>query len=272
MLRRCRPLLGTFVEIEIENDDQAAIESAFAAVAHVHARMSFHEDTSDLARLRVASTGEAVEVDPATVEVLRLAESLHRATNGLFDVTIGRQLSRDGFLPQIAGVTRYDGGAGDIEIMDDRHVRWWRPVLIDLGGIAKGYAVDRAVEVLLAAGVAGGLVNAGGDLRVFGPGEATVHIRTGSGHIGAHLLVSDRAVASSGNLLHRHFRNGRVRTPHVAPGGRSVAVDETVTVVAQTCALADAMTKVAILDRKLAQSLLKQSGGSVIDDCWQDAA
>lgn len=271
MLRRCRPSLGTFVEIAVEEGDEAAIEAAFAAVAHVQARMSFHEETSDLARLRAADPGKVVRVSRITVEVLRLAATLHAASRGLFDVTVGRRLSQTGFLPRVEASDRFVGRASDIEVVDDRHVRCRRAVLIDLGGIAKGYAVDRAVAALQAAKISGGIVNAGGDLRVFGPNEATVHLRSGGGLIAGTLSVADCAVASSANLLQRRFSRGRVCTPHVRPGGRSVLIDQTVTVVAPTCVLADAMTKVAMLDRSLAQSILGQ-GGVVIEDQRRDAA
>ncbi|HEX7948684.1 MAG TPA: FAD:protein FMN transferase, partial [Phenylobacterium sp.] len=170
MTTRCRPLLGAFVEITAPDGADAAVNSAFEAVAHVHARMSFHEADSDLGRLRRARAGDVVEVDRATAQVLRLAGELFAATGGLFDVGVGRALAEAGFLPRdgLGVLAAYPGDGGDIEVLDDTHIRLARRTLVDLGGIAKGYAVDRAMETLLAAGVPASVVNAGGDLRVFG--------------------------------------------------------------------------------------------------------
>ena len=114
MIRRARPWLGTIVEIAC--DDLPAIEAGFAAIAHAHARMSFHEATSDLAALRDATPGSVVAVDAQTVQVLRSARELYRATDGLFDVTIGRQLVATKFLPRVTAppLTHYNGNANDI--------------------------------------------------------------------------------------------------------------------------------------------------------------
>ncbi|MBW8785250.1 MAG: FAD:protein FMN transferase, partial [Novosphingobium sp.] len=185
LVTRCQPLLGTLVEITVLADVADAIEPAFAAVRHVHRRMSFHEADSDLARLRAAWAGAEVAVDPETVIVLRLAIALHERSGGLFDVTIGRELVRGGFLPRLGihDLRAYPGRSRDIEIVDDRRVRCRRPALIDLARIAKGYAVDRAVETLVACGVGEGLVNAGGDLRGFGPRPWPVALRQADGRI-----------------------------------------------------------------------------------------
>lgn len=168
--RRARPWLGTIVEIGVPPEREGAIEAGFAEIARIHRLMSFHEGTSDLAKLRAASAGELIEVDRDTIVVLRIAANLHRATNGLFSIAIGRQLVRTHFLLRMDTIhlNRFGGDADDIKIVDDCYVRLRRRTLIDLGGIAKGYAVDCAVKALQAAGTTSGIVNAGGDLRVFG--------------------------------------------------------------------------------------------------------
>ena len=78
-----------------------------------------------------------VAVDAQTVQVLRFALDLSRATDGLFDVTIGRQLVATKFLPRMTAhpLTYYNGTSADIEIVDESHVVCHRPMLIDLGGI-----------------------------------------------------------------------------------------------------------------------------------------
>lgn len=266
MLTRCRPLLGTFVEVTVPNEAASAVDAAFAAMAHVHARMSFHEEESDLARLRRALPGTVVKVGRETVDVLQAAGDLYRASGGLFDVTVGRELVEGGFLPTPRGMTQVGGwGSGaDIEILDEEHLCCVHPVLIDLGGIAKGYAVDRAVAALQDAGVEAGLVNAGGDLRMFGGEPWPIALRDADGQVRRDIVLTDCAVATSANRTNRRRRWGRLFTPHIGFDRKAVCCEERVTVVADTCMLADAMTKIAMVDRDLASRLLATHGGRVL--------
>jgi thiamine biosynthesis lipoprotein len=174
MLRRARPLLGTFVEIRLAAPDEAAAECAlragFAAVARVQRLMNYHDAGSDVSRVNRLAARRPVAVHPWTAAVLHRAARLHRESGGLFDITIAPTLARGGWLPRCRP-RRADprATAADIEILPGRRVRFRKPLAVDLGGIAKGYAVDRAVSVLRRAGALSGTVNAGGDLRVFGP-------------------------------------------------------------------------------------------------------
>lgn len=265
-IRRCRPWLGTFVEIAAPAGCESAVEAAFAAIAHVHRRMSFQEETSDLAKLRRAPAGSRVEVGRETVAVLRTAALLSARSGGMFDVTVGADLTRWGFLPRPAGV---DVGAlrarsTDIELPDDTHVVCHRPMLIDLGGIAKGFAVDRAVETLLAAGVAHGVVNAGGDLRIFGDRPEIVHLRGADGAIEAAIDVRDAALASSSNAHLRRYVEGHEASPHVGRDRAAVLAADAVTVIAGQCIIADAMTKIALADRTLAEAMLTELDGALV--------
>lgn len=268
LVRRARPLLGTFVEIALPEKAMTAFEAGFAAISHIHDLMSFHAPDSDVSRIHAASASQTVEVDPQTMRVLRTAAALHRTSNGLFDIAVGRALVRDGFLPQADGLrlTDFPGTADDITLIDDTQLHCERRVLIDLGGIAKGYAVDCAVDALRKAGAPCGIVNAGGDLRVFGPTSHTVHIRCGTGEIIAELLLQDCAIASTSNLMNRRKRKGAPRTPHYGAEHQPVLIDGTISVMASTCMIADAMTKVAMTDPDLADALLREHGGCVVRD------
>lgn len=265
--RRCRPLLGTLVEVAVPERHAHTADLAFAAVARVDRAMSFHREDGDLARLRRAPPGTVVPVDPETAAVLRLAERLHRRSGGLFDVTVAAVLVADGFLPCPDGIDHagLTGGAADIEIVGDAHVRCRRPLLIDLGGIAKGHAVDLAVAALKAAGVEAALVNAGGDLRVLGDEPQTIHLRAAGGGLEGVVTLADLALASSSNLLDRRRARGRTTVPHRGRGASPVVTDEAVTVAAPTCAVADAMTKIALADRTLAAAMLTEEGGEIVD-------
>ncbi|PYM17175.1 MAG: hypothetical protein DMD81_10050 [Candidatus Rokuibacteriota bacterium] len=206
IVERARPLLGTYVAIRVsgvpESCAHGAIDAAFDQIALVHHRMSFHEAESDVSRLNENALRHAVQVHPRTYEVLRWAQQIAEASHGWFDVTVARHLVAWGVLPRPRSAYDPDPRASwrDIELRRDGAVRFHRPTWIDLGGIAKGYAVDRAVELLRASGVPQGCVNAGGDLRVFGPAAERVRLRTGSRVRGVVPVVDveNASIASSG--------------------------------------------------------------------------
>jgi len=266
LVRRCRPLLGTFVEVAVPAGFEAGIDKAFTAVTHVHARMSFHEETSDLAALRRAPAGAAVAVDPDCVAVLRIAADLHTRSGGLFDVAIGADLVMSGFLPRPVdlGDTEWNGATSDILILDDSHVACARPMLIDLGGIAKGYAVDRAIEALREAGVPKAIVNAGGDLRVLGEDPQPVHLREADGALSGAIELANAAMASSSNRHMRQPTSRGVMSPHLGRGRVPVLSDLAVTIIAGRCVIADAMTKIALANPVLAGEMLLTLDGEIL--------
>jgi thiamine biosynthesis lipoprotein len=272
--RRCRPLLGTFVEVAAPAGFETVIASAFDAIAHVHARMSFHEETSDLALLRRAKAGDSITVDPETVEVLRIAKDLHGRTGGLFDVAIGVDLVAAGFLPLPPGLelSAIVGTTRDLVILANDRVACLAPMLIDLGGIAKGYAVDRAIDVLAAAGVPRAIVNAGGDLRVLGDIPETIHLREVDGSVLGAIEIADAAVASSGCHAGNRLAGAQILTPHLGRAREPVVAREAVTVIARRCVVADAMTKVALADPALAATVLDDLDGAIIARPHQNMA
>jgi len=168
MPRRCRPLLGTFVEIEA--DSEAAIEAGYAAMATVHRLMSAHEPDSDLSRVnRFAHLGP-VEVDAWTALVLERALFWAKESEGAFDpVRAGKAAIESGHLPRHPGQAEPAAAHWSWLELQGGSVRLLKPGCVDLGGIAKGFAVDKAIEELRRAGADRGLVNAGGDLAAFGP-------------------------------------------------------------------------------------------------------
>jgi thiamine biosynthesis lipoprotein len=266
LIRRAQPWFGTLVEIAVPKEQDAVIEAGFAAIRHVHARMSYHDTTSDLEKLRSAAVGEIVAVDPETVTVLRLAERLHQETRGLFDVSVGSRLVATGFLPMRGKHTpdAINGDARDIEIIDDNHIRCHAPLLIDLGGIAKGHGVDLAVAALIDAGCSHGIVNAGGDLRVFGDVAQAVWLNRADRSLAAPIFITNRAVATSSNRHTRTRRKGKMVTPHIGYDHTAISVDHAVAITAPTCIIADALTKVALADTGLANQLCARYGAEMI--------
>lgn len=266
MITRLRPLLGTFVEITVPQLATSAVDDAFAAISEVDQLMSFHSEASDLAKLRRAQAGVAVEISSKTVEVMRIALNLYRQTNGLFDVTVGQELVDSGILPRppSARASTVCGSSAEIEIIDANHICCHRPQLIDLGGIAKGYAVDQAIAVLQSAGVPAALVNAGGDLRIYGARQWEIWLRDGDGSLREKLMLSNCAIASSANLKTRRRHFFRTYTPHIGHCRKSILYDGRITVETEHCVIADAMTKIAMADHDLACRLLAKFGGRIM--------
>ena len=227
------------------------MQSAFAAVESVHALMSFHDASSDVSRLNRAAVGHTVRVHAWTHLVLRRAQLLHASTNGLFDIAVAPALVRDGWLPPNAAPLPPSGGsAADIALLSGHRVRSRRPLLIDLGGIAKGFAVDRAVAALRRHGATAGAVNAGGDLRVFGPISDPVHVRhpTSPGEFQPLTNLRNSAVATSAPYYAARWIGGRRCAPIIDPrDGLPSPQSFSVSVQARTCLLADALGKVVWL-------------------------
>jgi len=252
-IERAKPLLGTVVSIRVEaaNEQSAhqAIGRAFDEVGRVHDLMSFHQPDSDLSRLNREAASRAVEVDHRTYEVLAEALRVARLSEGAFDPTVAWELVRAGALPRPLGAVEPDPKASwrDVELLPgERRARFHRPLWLDLGGIAKGYAVDAACKSLAAGDVEQACVNAGGDLRVFGPRPEPVLLRADQHSAAGEpvLEIQNGAVAGSGRPVRDadgdwslHL-DGRSRS-FVASGGF-------VAVAAERCMIADALTKVVM--------------------------
>jgi thiamine biosynthesis lipoprotein len=264
--KRAQPILGTIVEIAVPAECAAAADAAYSVIRQVHALMSFHQSASDVSRINRARPGEHVECDSMTIEVIELAASLHDESGGVFDICVAPHLVRDGFRPGrgYLGPSVFRARTSDIMVTGSQTLQLKRPVLIDLGGIAKGYAVDRAVESLQSSGVGAGMVNAGGDLRCFGDEAWPVQLRRADGRLEREICLPPCAIASSENASSRRRRWMKVVTPHRGKQRESVQIDETVSVVANRCAVADAMTKVAMVDVALANSILAGHEGCVL--------
>ena len=229
LVRRARPWLGTLVEIRATAFPSAPIESvvsdAFAAVAQVHRLMNVHDAGSELRHLMAAPCRRTWRVHPWTWRVLAAARKLAGMSAGAFDFTLC-------------------GRWRDLEILSGNRVRLRGRLPLDLSGIAKGFAVDTAIAVLRRTGMCSGAVNAGGDLRVFGPVPEELLVRrpNAPGCLVSAAFLSNGAAATSGNYFDAP---GAERLRTVRREG-SLPGQESVTVCAPTCMVADGLTKVVV--------------------------
>lgn len=261
-MTRCRPLLGTFVEVTA--DSEAAVEAAFQAIAQVHSLMSAHEQQSDIGRINRFAHLRPVEVDEWTSEVLGRALSWSDRSGGAFDiVAAGAQALASGYIPRhpdqprprSAHYTSIRLGGGSVSLVE--------AACIDVGGIAKGFAVDRAIAALKDAGAAFGLVNAGGDMAAFGPQPWPVQV------------IEPRSRRPVANVA---VSNGAIATSSILPDGGSCHLPRRDTqilsaTVCAPCAMdADALTKIVLnspgaagpcLDAASAQAFVLTAAGAV---------
>lgn len=272
LIERSKPLLGTFVRIRVEGllpgAARAATSEAFAEISRIHDLMSFHAADSDVSRLNRRAVKEAVPVDACTFHVLERALAFAARSGGAFDPTVGGALVARGLL--LAPFSAVPAPGGDwraVELLSDNRVRFHRPLWLDLGGIAKGYAVDRAMAVLAAHKPAQACVNAGGDLRVMGgraertllvaepdtaPGDSKTMIPV--------VEVRDESIASSLGAMRVRGRG----MPHVATRQAHSHPRRFVSVIAPLCLEADALTKVAMALGGKAASLLAAYGAHAL--------
>lgn len=218
VLRRAQPWLGTLVEIGVplggmdEGLVNQAVADAFGVVGQVHRLMSRFDPDSDVSRFHRAAVGQPIRINQHTRQVLLLAQQLHQQTQGLFDIAQG-------------------SGAWTLDA-DGHWAKLGADVQIDLGGIAKGYAVDVAIGALAAREVRTAWVNAGGDMRVMGTAVPVDLRDEAQGGVQRWAQVEDAAVATS----------------YFGPDARSALHGQAqalhVTVAAPSCAVADALTKV----------------------------
>jgi len=247
--RRVRPLLGTLVEVVVPAGPRSAemMERAFSVITRVQTLMSAHDVSSDLGRLHAASPGQPVALHPWTWRVLAAAERMRQRTRGIFDViAAGAAAEERGDLPPWSKPAPPAGRPpARLKLLSRHRASLSGPARIDLGGIAKGFAVDQAVRALKRAGLPWGLVNAGGDLRGFGPRTWTIHLR----HPAApgQLLpreICNCAVATSAPYFSKTMQDGRLTSALFdARSLRFITEPISATVFAPTCLVADALTK-----------------------------
>ena len=255
--KRSRPLLGTFVEISLWGAPTKTLEKCgektFDAIEKISSLMSFHDPKSELSRMNRLAVGKWMKISQHTKNVLKFALELQTLTHGQFNVAIAKPLMAWGFLPENSKYKEkskfnhwhhLDHPGFELKGLN---VRIILPVKIDLGGIAKGYAVDFATEILkkhvskrVSRSICG-CINSGGDLRVFGNEELCIGIRSGKSTL--HLTqLKNQSLATSSIILKTK------QSPYIDIQKRkSLASLMTAVVRADHCMTADALTKVALL-------------------------
>ncbi|MBF0627932.1 MAG: FAD:protein FMN transferase [Magnetococcales bacterium] len=281
--------MGTLVSISTwgveENKADRAMDLAFEEIGRIEAMMSRFMPESAVAHLNQAPRGEPHAVPEELIGVIERGVEMGRLTRGAFDIGIAPLSDVWGFSrepppeapPPTAAIHNWldaRNGLPDqgITITPEQQILLANTaVALDLGGIAKGYAVERALEVLQRAGVANALINAGGDMRIAGAkGGQPWHIglrdpRNPEGVVAVMDVAGSRAISTSGDY-ERYFMSDGVRYHHIldpklgAPA-RSGLIS--VTVQAADSMTADALsTALFVLGGEEGLKLLRHFPGS----------
>jgi thiamine biosynthesis lipoprotein len=228
---RAMDLMGTRVSVELWHEDEqtglALVERVLDEYRRIDSAMSTYRDDSEISRINREAAQGAVSVGNELLDLIQVSLGLSRASDGAFDISY----ESVGYLYDFRAHRRPDAAAirAAIDSVDYRQIlidadagtlRFGRPGMrINLGGIAKGYAVERGGEILREAGVEYALLNAGGDTRVIGDRRGQPWI-IGIRHprledaVVTRLPVVDEAISTSGDY-ERFFEEGGRRYHHI---------------------------------------------------------
>jgi thiamine biosynthesis lipoprotein len=263
--RREEAIMGTRIYVELWADAAPAGESAVAAVIQsmhdVDEMMSTYKPASQLSRVNDRAAQEPVKVDRELFEVIRNALEFSRLTHGAFDVTYASV----GYLYDFRAHQRPTEAQIEKALpgINWRNVRLDPVALtvkfdhagmrIDLGGIAKGYAVDRAIGLLQARGIAHAVVTAGGDSRIIGdrfgrPWIVGIRHPDDPKRVITRIPLVDTAMSTSGDY-ERYFDENGVRYHHIIDPktGHSASKVRSATILAPTAMQTDGLSKTAFV-------------------------
>jgi thiamine biosynthesis lipoprotein len=284
LVERARPAMGSELRLTAWTADEpaavAGFDAVFAEFERLEALMSVWRPGSDILRLNAAAGDHPVPVSPEVVEVLGVARQVSEWTEGTFDVTFGAlsdlwkfDHDQDNTIPDPAIVRErlplVDYRALDIDARAGTAFLRRKGMRVHLGGIGKGYAVDRAVTMLRSRGLRDFMIQAGGDLYVAGLKDGRpwrLGIRDPRGPAGksfALLDLSDGTFSTSGDYERFFLKDGR-RYHHILDlkRGEPARGCRSVTLVTDRAVLADALAKgVFILGPEAGMALIEKLPG-----------
>ncbi len=282
-----RPVMGTFARVIViaveKKAAQACIEAAFEQINKVDELMSYHNPDSEISKLNRSAFENPVNVGPLTYQVIRKAIEFSRFTDGAFDITVGPLVdlwSRAGdtnTVPTEQQLQEASLSVGwDKLILEDseRTVKFAVDGMrLDLGGIAKGFAIDKAIEAIEQAGGLGAMVDIGGDIRCYGKtpkGQKYWPVGLQNPDLESEkqilftLKLANGAVATSGDYQRFVVIGGR-HYSHIINErtGNSADALSSVTIIADCATNADALaTAVSVMGAERGIELIENKDGT----------
>jgi thiamine biosynthesis lipoprotein len=263
--RQVDGIMGTRIYVELWVDDDAKGEAAIDAVMdemrHIDESMSTYKPTSEVSKVNAQAAQQAVPISAELFNLLGTALDYSRITEGAFDITYAsvgymydfreRKRPTEEQIKEALPAINYKHVILDAAAQT---VRFSQPgVRIDLGGIAKGYSVDRGIEILRGLGYTHALVNAGGDSRVIGdrfgrPWIVGIRHPDHPDQVITRIPLVDAAFSTSGDY-ERYFDENGVRYHHIIDPhtGHSASKVRSATVIAPTATRTDGLSKTAFV-------------------------
>jgi thiamine biosynthesis lipoprotein len=258
-------IMGTRIVVELWSDQptagEQAIDAVMAEMRRIDADMSTYKADSEISRVNAQAARGPVKISKELFDLLTTSLQYSRITNGAFDITYASV----GFMYDFRARHRPDEKqiAAALPAVNYRHVlldratttvRFSQPgVRIDLGGIAKGYSVDRGIAILQKAGIKHALISAGGDSRIIGdrfgkPWIVGIRHPDRKDEVIARLPLVDTAISTSGDY-ERYFDENGVRYHHIIDPrtGHSASAVRSATVLAPTATRTDGLSKTAFV-------------------------
>lgn len=280
-----QPLMGTRFSIVCDHEDAAgaakAAAEAFAVADAINAVASDYIADSELLSLSDARVGEPVEVSTRLFPILVAARDIAERSDGAYDPTLGpltrlwRATRKSGELPEPGVLAKSRAACGWRHFTLDPEARTLtldRPGMrFDLGGIAKGYAADRMLEVMRKHGISRTCIVAGGDVRLGAPPAGrdawSVGIKTFDPEQPEEILsLHDAAVSTSGDL-HQFVEIGGKRYSHILDPATGLGLTRSiaVSVVAPNATLSDALaTAACVVGPERAEATARQAGATEV--------
>jgi thiamine biosynthesis lipoprotein len=257
--------MGTRIVVELWTEDHAAgerdIDAVMAKMRQIDTDMSTYKPDSEISRVNAHAAQGPVKISKELFGLLETSLEYSRITEGAFDITYASV----GFMYDFRARHRPTEQQIDAALpaVNYRHVlldraastvRFSQPgVRIDLGGIAKGYSVDRGIEILQKRGIQHALVSAGGDSRIIGdrfgkPWIVGIRHPDHKEQVIARLPLVDTAISTSGDY-ERYFDEKGVRYHHIIDPrtGHSASAVRSATVLAPTATRTDGLSKTAFV-------------------------
>jgi thiamine biosynthesis lipoprotein len=285
--------MGTWVQVWLWTEDQAGASKAaadvFAEMKRLDGVMTNFTSTSEVGQINVNAGIKPVVVSDETIAVIDRAIDVSKRSNGIFDITVGAfkgmwkfDDDMDGTLPDPADVEKRRKLVNYKDIVVDHNAKTVflrrKGMAITLGGIAKGYAVDKCVAILRNEGFTDFMVQAGGDMYVAGSksGEPwVVGIRDPRGSADEMFAVEpirDHSFSTSGDYERGFVKDG-VRYHHILDprDGQPAHASRSVTIRAKDAFTADAWSKVMfIYGWKVGQDIIKREKLDDFEAVWVD--
>lgn len=280
-----RQVMGTFAHLIIVAPNrkiaEKAAKDAFTAIENVDNLMSDYKEDSEISIVNRDAFQRAVQVSEPTFEVIQRSVELSKLTDGAFDITVGplvalfRREKETGIASTQNETEQAQSKVGYEKLILDESNRTIRfsveGMKLDLGGVAKGYGIDKAVEAIQKAGALGAMVDVGGDVRCFGvpsKGKKTwlvgiqdPNIETENDDIGVVLAlkISNGAVATSGDYQQFAIINGKKQSHIINRNtGSSAEGLSSVSIITDNATDADALaTAVSVMGPEKGLALIK---------------